>query len=99
MPRKAFKPPLKRPLDLRLYVAGSGTRSLRAIDNVKRKCEERAPGEYHLSIVDIYQNPDAAVEAQIVAVPTLVRRFPAPKRMYVGDGQAFDPGFSWLSER
>lgn len=90
----------KKKLDLRLFVAGSGARSLRSIDRVKRACEKHAPGRYNLSIVDIYLNPEEATRSQIIAVPTLVRCFPQPVRMYVGElGSPTDLGsrFSWLS--
>ena len=71
-------------LDLRLFVAGSGELSLRTIDSVKRACEKYAPGRYRLSIVDIYLQPEAATREQVVAVPTLIQRSPAPVRMFVG---------------
>ena len=72
-------------LDLRLFVAGSGARSLRCIDKVKRACEKHAPGRYNLSIVDIYLRPEEATKCQVIAVPTLIRQFPQPVRIYVGD--------------
>ena len=70
---------------LRLYVTGSTPRSLRAISNLKRLCEEYLAGEYDLEVVDIYKNPAAAREAQIVAAPTLIKKLPAPLRRFVGD--------------
>ena len=70
---------------LRLYVTGSTPHSLRAISNLKRLCEEHLPGAYDLQVVDIYKNPDAARDAQIIAAPTLIKRLPAPLRRFVGD--------------
>lgn len=70
---------------LRLYVTGSTSRSLKAIANLKRLCDEYLPGAYDLQIIDIYKNPDAAREAQIIAAPTLIKRLPAPLRRFVGD--------------
>jgi circadian clock protein KaiB len=70
---------------LRLYVTGSTPRSLKAITNLKRLCEIYLPGAYELEVVDIYKNPAAAREAQIVAAPTLIKRLPAPLRRFVGD--------------
>ena len=75
----------KHDLDLTLFVAGLGARSLRTIDSVKRACEKYAPGAYRLSVVDIYLRPEAAVRGQIVAVPTLIRQFPQPLQMFVGE--------------
>ena len=87
-------------LDLRLFVAGSGARSLRTIDSVKRACEKHAPGRYVLSIVDVYLHPEDALKNQVVAVPTLIRRYPEPIRMFVGEIRTpavLDPHFAGLS--
>jgi len=70
---------------LRLYVTGSTPRSLKAISNLKRFCEEFLHGDYELQVIDIYKHPDAAREAQIIAAPTLVKRLPAPLRRFIGD--------------
>lgn len=69
---------------LRLYVTGSTPRSLKAIYNLKRFCEEYLQ-DYDLEIIDIYKTPDAAREAQIIAAPTLIKKLPAPLRRFVGD--------------
>jgi circadian clock protein KaiB len=69
---------------LRLYVTGSSTRSLRAIYNLKKICDEHLP-DYDLEVIDIYKNPVAAREEQILAAPTLVKRLPEPLRRFVGD--------------
>ena len=69
---------------LRLYVTGSTPRSLKAIRNLKQLCEEHLP-DYDLEVIDIYENPNAAREAQIIAAPTLIKRLPEPLRRFVGD--------------
>ena len=69
---------------LRLYVTGSGPRSLKAICNLKRFCEEHLQ-DYDLEVIDIYKNPNAARDAQIIAAPTLIKELPAPLRRFVGD--------------
>jgi circadian clock protein KaiB len=70
---------------LRLYVAGVSVRSTIAIANLKAICEEHLKGRYELEVVDIYQQPELASQAQIVAAPTLIRRLPLPLRHIVGD--------------
>lgn len=70
---------------LRLYVTGSTPRSLRAISNLKRVCEEYLHDQYELQVIDIYKNPNAAREEQVIAAPTLIKRVPAPLRRFVGD--------------
>jgi circadian clock protein KaiB len=69
---------------LRLYVVGSSHRSLRAVYNLKKLCEEYLP-DYDLEVIDIYKDPGAAREEQIIAAPTLVKKLPRPIRKFVGD--------------
>ncbi len=63
---------------LRLYIAGISIRSSRAIENIKKICEEYLKGCYELEVIDIYQNPVLAKGEQIIAVPTLIKKFPPP---------------------
>ena len=70
---------------LRLYVTGNSHRSLRAVYNLKKICEEYLPDDYDLEVIDIYENPTAAREEQIIAAPTLVKKLPEPLRKFVGD--------------
>jgi circadian clock protein KaiB len=70
---------------LRLYVTGSSGRSLRAVQNLKKLCDEHLSNDYDLEVIDIYENPAAAREEQIVAAPTLIKKLPQPIRRFVGD--------------
>lgn len=70
---------------LRLYVAGQTPRCRRAMDNLKKICEEHLHGEYRIEVVDLLVNPRLARDDQIVAIPTLVRRLPMPIRKIIGD--------------
>ena len=70
---------------LRLYVAGMSPRSRAAIDNLRTICEQYLPGRYELDVVDVYQQPDQARAAQLVAAPTLIRELPLPVRRLLGD--------------
>jgi len=71
--------------DLRLYVAGQSRKSLTAIANLKRLCDEHMPGEYHIEVIDLLQNPQLAAGDQILAIPTLVRKLPEPMKKIIGD--------------
>jgi len=73
---------------LRLYVAGQTPNSVRAIENIKRICEEFLKGRYDLEVIDIYQQPVLAKGDQIIAVPTLIRKLPPPLRKFIGDMSA-----------
>jgi circadian clock protein KaiB len=70
---------------LRLYTAGQSPKSLRALENLKRICEEHLGGRYHIQVVDLLQNPQLARGDQIFAIPTLVRQLPVPIRQILGD--------------
>jgi circadian clock protein KaiB len=70
---------------LRLYVAGQSPKSLHAVANLKRLCEEHLAGRYEIEIVDLVESPALARRDDILAIPTLVRRLPAPLRRIIGD--------------
>lgn len=71
--------------ELRLYVAGKTAKSLAAMENLKRICEEHLPGQYEIEVVDLLVYPQLAKGDQIVAIPTLVRKLPQPIRKVIGD--------------
>jgi circadian clock protein KaiB len=71
--------------ELRLYIAGQSAKSVAAIANLKRLCEEHLPGQYRIELVDLLVNPQLAKGDQIVAIPTLVRKLPNPIRKVIGD--------------
>ena len=70
---------------LRLFVAGTGPNSMRAIENVRLICEEQLPGRHELEVIDIYQHVGQLATGQVVVAPTLVRQSPLPVRRLVGD--------------
>ena len=70
---------------LRLYVAGQTPRSLAALTNLKRLCEEHLTGRYAIEVVDLVEKPQLARGDQILAIPTLVRKLPGPIRKIIGD--------------
>ena len=71
--------------DLRLYTAGQSPKSLAALANLKRVCDEHLAGRYKIEVIDLLKNPRLAKDDQIVAIPTLVRKLPEPLRRIVGD--------------
>ncbi len=70
---------------LRLYVAGQTAKSLAAMANLKRVCDEHLAGRYNVEVVDLLLNPKLAAGDQILAIPTLIRRLPAPLKRIIGD--------------
>lgn len=71
-------------LVLRLYVTGSSPLSARAVQNVSHLCEQHLHGRYDLRVIDLYQEPWLARDAQLVAAPTLVKEQPLPARRFIG---------------
>ena len=83
--RKALSKAAQKKYVLRLYVTGASRRSQKAITNLNAICEEYLQGRYDLQVVDIYQSPVMAKDADILAAPTLVKQLPLPVRRLIGD--------------
>lgn len=72
-------------LRLKLYVAGQTPKSLAALTNLKRICDEHLKGKYQVEVIDLMKNPQLAQGDQILAIPTLVKKLPVPVRKIIGD--------------
>jgi circadian clock protein KaiB len=70
---------------LRLYVAGNTLRSMRAIQMLKKICEQYLEGRYEIEIIDIYQQPEVLGKDHVLAVPTLIKELPPPLQKLIGD--------------
>lgn len=83
--RNPPKAPKRLVYTMRLYVTGVTPRSTRAVANLRRLCEEHLHGRYKLEVIDVYQQPQLARDSQIIAAPTLIKRFPLPLKKFIGD--------------
>lgn len=70
---------------LRLYIVGQTPKSVAALENLKKICEDHLQGQYEIETVDLLQNPSRARNDQILAIPTLVRSLPSPVVHLIGD--------------
>ena len=70
---------------LRLYITGTTNKSVLALANLKKICEEYLEGQYELEVIDLYQMPGLAKDDQIIAAPTLIKKLPLPFRRIIGD--------------
>lgn len=86
---------------LRLLVSGAAPRSVKAIENLRVILERELPDRYDLEVIDIYHDPQAARDLQVIAAPTLVKLWPEPVHRIIGDlsetdrvlrGLGIDPG-------
>ena len=71
--------------NLRLYVAGQTPKSIAAIVNLKKLCEQHLSGRYNIEVIDLMKDPALAQRHQIVAIPTLIRQLPEPLKRIIGD--------------
>jgi circadian clock protein KaiB len=71
--------------ELRLYVAGQTPKSVAALANLNKVCEEHLAGQYTIEVVDLMKDPGLARRDEIIAIPTLVRKLPEPIRKIIGD--------------
>lgn len=70
---------------LRLYIAGTTPRSMRALENLKLLCENYLQGRYELEVIDVYQSAQQMGTDNVVAIPTLIKGLPLPLRRMIGD--------------
>ena len=79
IPKKEYK------WELRLYIAGNTPKSVAALFNLKKYCEEHLKDQYKIEVIDLLVHPQLAAGDQILAIPTLVRKVPVPIRKIIGD--------------
>ena len=72
-------------LVLQLYVSGMSAKSMEAIENIKRLCDEHLKDTLELEIIDLYKHPELASEQQIVFSPSLIKQLPLPKKTLIGN--------------
>src|SRR3954465_2354296 len=86
--KKKVQPPdivIQEKLVLQLYVSGMSPKSMEAIENIKRLCDEHLKDAFELEVIDIYKHPEVATQQQIVFSPSLIKRSPLPKKTLVGN--------------
>ena len=79
------KQKIDKAYELRLYIAGKTAKSVTALANLKKYCEEHLQGQYKIEVIDLLLQPQLAEGDQIFAIPTLVRKVPEPIRKIIGD--------------
>ena len=70
---------------LKLYVTATTPRSILAVSNIRRLCEEHMPGRFELEVIDISKHPEIAKKEQLIGAPTLIKLLPLPIRRFIGD--------------
>ena len=84
-PEVNIEPMNEEKWELRLYVAGKTAKSVTALNNLNKLCEEHLKGKYKIEVIDLLVHPQLAEGDQIFAIPTLVKKVPEPIRKIIGD--------------
>jgi circadian clock protein KaiB len=88
------KPPPAKPRErkarrghyvLRLFMAGNGSNSQKALANLRSLCQEHLDGRYTIETVDVVQDFEAAVKDNILVTPALVLVAPLPRVVVLGN--------------
>ena len=85
MPAKKSNDKTAKEWQLRIYVAGETDKSRKAIENLRKVCEEHLKGKYEIEVIDLLKSPQLAAKDQIFAVPTIIRKLPEPLKKLIGD--------------
>jgi circadian clock protein KaiB len=72
-------------LHVRLYVAGDGPNSARAVANLRAAIAELAHAPDDVEIVDVLQAPERGLRDGVLVTPMLVRVAPPPERRVLGN--------------
>jgi circadian clock protein KaiB len=78
-------PDVAQEYDLHLFVVGTAPKSQQALRNIQRLCEQHLPGCYALTVVDIAQHPEVAIQEEVLGIPCLIKKRPGLVRRLIGD--------------
>src|SRR5205807_2046351 len=84
-PMKPSALTVEKSWNLRLYIAGQTPKSITALTNLKKICEQHLANQYNIEIIDLVRHPELARKDQILAIPTLIRSLPPPLKKIIGD--------------
>jgi circadian clock protein KaiB len=70
---------------LRLFMAGNGPNSQKALANLRSLCQEHLEGRYTIEMVDVVQDFEAAVRDNILVTPALILVAPLPRVVVLGN--------------
>lgn len=70
---------------LRLFMAGSGPNSQKALTNLRSLCKEHLNGRCTIETVDVVKNFEAAIKHNILVTPALILVAPRPRVMVLGN--------------
>lgn len=74
-----------KPIVLRLYVTGSTPSATQAVSTLTELQREAGEDKVSLEVIDVLDNPEAALNDDVYATPTVFRVTPEPSRRLFGN--------------
>ncbi|KTD46270.1 circadian clock KaiB family protein [Legionella quateirensis] len=68
-----------------LYIAGETPHCMLTLANLKNFCNLYLPEQYKIDVIDLRLCPERAQSEEIIAIPTIIKLQPDPKRYIIGD--------------
>lgn len=68
-----------------LFIFGEEPRHQEIRESLTQLFDEYLPGAYKLQVTDVTVRPEVAVQANVLATPTLIKSRPQPVQRVVGD--------------
>jgi circadian clock protein KaiB len=69
----------------RLFISGNSPKNDRAVSMLEHICLKHLDGKCDIKVVDISQDRLTGMEENILATPTLIKKFPEPSQRFIGD--------------
>jgi len=70
---------------LKVFVKKQDPNTSRALNNLKRFCEDHLFNKYEIEVIDIYEHPEIASKYNVFETPTLIKESPPPVKMLISD--------------
>jgi circadian clock protein KaiB len=71
--------------ELTLYTFGQSPKSRNTLTALENICNEYIKGKCKIDVIDLQKTPQFAMEHQILAIPTIIRKNPKPIKKVIGD--------------
>jgi len=70
---------------MRLYIAGRGPNSVKAIANLQAICEQHLKDSFRLELIDVCEYPERALAEGVLVTPSLTKLSPGPAAKVIGN--------------
>ena len=68
-----------------LFIVENGDNSGRALENLKRLCQKWLPGQHSITVVDVVEDFQTALDYNVLVTPSVIVTEPEPQVLIHGD--------------